>query len=130
MKQTISKSNFISIIGLLFAIPTAYFIFISVLKYQFGINDPFDILQPSLERMGIKNAIGWNINLLILFGPVLAFVLTIFQVLRIKWEFTQHEFQFQFTIHKQWFPILVATFSLGMLAVLLAYGLGENCNCG
>ena len=117
-------------LGLIFAIPTAYFIFISVLKYQFGINDPFDILQPSLERMGIKNAIGWNINLLILLGPVLAFLLTVFQVLRIKWEFTQQEIQFQFTIHKKWFPILVATFSLGILAILLAYGLGENCKCG
>ena len=129
MKQTISKSNLVTTLGLILAIPTAYFIFISVLKYQFGINDPFDILQPSLERMGIKNAIGWNINLLILFGPVLAFLLTVFQVLRIKWEFTQREFQFQFTIHKKWFPILVAAFSLGILAVLFAYGFAENCNC-
>lgn len=51
MKQTISKSNLVTTLGLILAIPTAYFIFISVLKYQFGINDPFDILQPSLERM-------------------------------------------------------------------------------
>ena len=129
MKHTISKSNLVTTLGLILAIPTAYFIFISVLKYQFGINNPFDILQPSLERMGIKNAIGWNINLLILFGPVLAFLLTVFQVLRINWEFTQQEFQFQFTIHKKWFPILVAAFSLGILAVLFAYGFAENCNC-
>ena len=129
MKQTISKSNLVTTLGLILAIPTAYFIFISVLKYQFGINDPFDILQPSLERMGINNAIGWNINLLILFGPVLAFLLTVFQVLKIKWEFTQQEFRFQFTIHKNWFPILVAVFSLGILAILFAYGFVENCNC-
>jgi hypothetical protein len=129
MKQTISKSNLVTTLGLILAIPTAYFIFISVLKYQFGINDPFDILQPSLERMEIKNAIGWNINLLILFGPVLAFLLTVLQVLRIKWEFTQQEFQFQFTIHKKWFPILVAAFSIGILAILFVYGFVENCNC-
>jgi len=129
MKQIISKSILVTTLGLILAIPTAYFIFISVLKNQFGINDPFDILQPSLERMGIKNAIGWNINLLILFGPVLAFLLTVFQVLRIKWEFTQQEFNFHLTVQKKWFPILVATFSLGILAILFLYGFVENCNC-
>jgi len=126
MKQLTSKSTVLTIAGLFLAIPTAYFIFISVMKYIFGINAPFDSLQPILERMGIRDSIGWNINLLILFGPVLAVMLTAFQILSIKWEFTKYKFHFHFTIHKKWFPILVAAFSLSILAILFVYGFVEN----
>lgn len=54
-------------LGTLLAIPTAYFILISLLKY--GLDQPylFDSARPFLERMGIKEALGFNINLLILF---------------------------------------------------------------
>ena len=129
MKQSTLKSNLVTAVGLLLAVPTAYFFFISVLKYEFGFNGPFDALEPSLESMGLRKAIGWNINLLILFGPVLTLLLTVFQVLRIKWEITKQEFHFHFTILKNWFPILVAAFSIGILAILFAYGFVENCNC-
>lgn len=129
MKQSFSKSNLVTATGLLFAVPAAYFIFISVLKYEFGVNGLYDFLQPSLERMGIQESIGWNVNLLILFGPVLALLLTIFQVLRIKWEITQQQIHFHVTVQKSWFPILVGAFSLGILAILFVYGFVENCNC-
>ena len=129
MKPSTTKSNLVTVAGLVLAFPAAYFILISVLKYNFGIDGPFDSLQPALERIGIKDAIGWNINLLILFGPVLALLLSVFQVLRIKGEFTKQEFHFHVTIHKKWFPILLAAFSMSILAILFVYGFVENCNC-
>jgi hypothetical protein len=129
MKSTTSKSNLLTALGLLLALPTGYFIFISILKYWLNINGPFDSLQPFLERLGSKESFGWNINLLILFGPVLAFLLTIFQVVRIKWNFTEEEFHFDLTVQRKWFPMLVAVFSIGTLAILFFYLLGENCNC-
>jgi hypothetical protein len=129
MKSTTSKSNLFAALGLVLALPTGYFIFISILKYGLNIIGPFDSLQPFLERMGIKESFGWNINLLILFGPILAFLLTIFQVVGIKWDLTEEEFHFHFTMQRKWFPILVAVFSIGTLAILFFYMLGENCNC-
>ena len=129
MKSTTSRSNLLTALGLVLALPTGYFIFISILKYWLNINGPFDSLQPFLERMGIKESFGWNINLLILFGPTLAFLLTIFQVVRIKWNLTEQEFHFDLTVQRKWFPILVAVFSIGTLAILFFYLLGENCNC-
>ena len=39
------------------------------------------------------------------------------------------EFQFHFAIRKRWFPLLVAAFSISLLAILFLYLLGENCNC-
>jgi hypothetical protein len=128
MKSTI-KPNWLTAAGLLLALPTAYFISISVLKYGFGIDGPFDSSQPFMERLGIKEPPGWNINLLILFGPVAGFVLAIFQVLTIKWKFTKDDFHLEFIVTKRWFPILVAAFSISLLAILFFYLLGENCNC-
>ena len=123
------KSNWLTAAGLLLALPTAYFIFISVLKYELNINEPFDFSAPFLEKLGIKESFGWNINLLILFGPIAGFLLAAFQVLVMKWEFTKEHFLFQFTIKKKWFPILVAAFSVSLTAILGFYLLGENCNC-
>jgi hypothetical protein len=128
MKTTI-KSNLLTASGFLLALPAFYLICISILKYGLNINGPFDSSQPLLERLGIKESFGWNINLLILLGPIAGFLLTIFQVLIIKWKFTKEHFHFEFTLKKKWFPILVAAFSVSLLAVLFFYLLGENCNC-
>jgi hypothetical protein len=128
MKQ-LTKQNWLTAAALLLSLPTAYFIAISVLKYELGIDGLFDSIAPWLERMGIKETIGWNINLLILLGPVVACLLSIFQVLKINWRFTKEHFQFHLTIRKHWYPLLVTGFSLSLLAILSIYLLGENCNC-
>ena len=128
MKQ-LTKQNGIAIISLLLALPTAYFIVISVLKYEFGVDGPFDSIAPLLGSWGIKESLGWNINLLILFGPLLAFFLTIFQLLGVRMQFTQNHFLFQITVRKRWLPLLVAGFSISLFAVLFTYLFGENCIC-
>ena len=126
MKQYL-KQNGIAIASLLLALPTAYFLSISVLKYEMGVDAPFDAIAPFLERMGIKETLGWNINLLILLGPLVAFALSIFQVLKIKFQFTQNHFLFQVILKKRWLPLLVAAFSVSLLAILFIYLVGENC---
>jgi len=123
------RSNWLTATGLLLALPAAWLICISVLKYGLHVNEPFDASQPLLERWGIKESLGWNVNLLILLGPVFCFLLSVFQVLKIKWEFSKEDFNFSFTVHKRWFPMLVGVFSIGLLAILFFYLLGENCNC-
>lgn len=128
MKQ-LTKQNWLTAAALLLSLPTAYFIAISVLKYELGVDGPFDSIAPWLERMGIKETPGWNINLLILLGPVVACLLTIFQVLKIEWEFMKEVFRFHVTIRKRWFSLLVTAFSLSLLAILFIYLFGENCNC-
>jgi len=128
MKQ-ITKQNGITLISLLLALPTAYFFVIAVLKYELSVDGPFDAIAPLLERWGLKETLGWNINLLILFGPLSAFFLTIFQLLGIRMQFTQNHFLFQITVRKRWLPLLVAGFSISLLAILFIYLFGENCNC-
>ena len=126
MKQ-ITKQTGITIVSLLLALPTAYFIAISLLKYELGVDGPFDAIAPLLERLGIKETLGWNINLVILLGPVVAFLLSIFQVLNIKCTFTQNHFLFQIILKKRWLPLLVAAFSVSLFGILFIYLVGENC---
>jgi hypothetical protein len=127
MRSINLKNAGLTWISLLLALPTAYFFLISFLKYEAGVHAPFDAIAPFLERMGIKETLGWNINLLILLGPMVAFTLSIFQVLKIKFQFTQNHFLFQFILKKRWLPLLVAAFSVSLLGILFIYLVGENC---
>ena len=108
--------------------PTAYFILIGVLS-EFGINGPLTAVQPLAEKWGIKDPPGLNITSVILFGPMLAILLTIFQFVKIEWHFSKEEFLLHFSIQKRWFPLMVTAFSLGLLGILFLFMLGENCNC-
>ena len=127
--KTAYRINWLSAAALLLALPTAYFILISVLKYIFGIDEPFDSIWPTLEQWGAKESLGWNINLLILFGPVIALIIAATQVLRIQFQFSKEQIDFHVQVKKHWFALFVAVFSAGLLAILFWYVAGENCNC-
>ena len=129
MKKTTSDFNWVAAAALILALPAAYFIAINILKEGFGVDGPYEVADPLLERFGIKESLGWNINLLILFGPVLAIILTVFQVLKFQFHFTKQDFQVYLSVQKRWFQLLVAAFSAGLLAILFFYMLGENCIC-
>ncbi|MFI5129573.1 MAG: hypothetical protein ACHQFX_06260 [Chitinophagales bacterium] len=127
--KLITKQKWITWTALLLSLPTAYFFLINILKDQFGVNGPYDATDPILQDLGISESPGWNINLLIFLGPLAALFLSIFQVLRMKWKFTKEQIEFHFAIRRSWFPLLVAAFSISLLAILFLYLLGENCNC-
>jgi hypothetical protein len=126
METTTFKNKGMTVAALLLVLPTAYFILISILKYSLGVDGPFDTASPILESLGIQESLGWNINLLILFGPLIAFMLCIFQILKINWQIERDTFSFNFSIKKKWFPLSVVIFSIGILAILFFYFLIEN----
>ena len=126
METTTRRHTWLNTFALLLVLPTVYFIIISLLKYVFNVDGPFDNATPLLERLGIQENLGWNINLLILFGPLIAFLFTAFQVLRINWKFTKPQFEFHVTIQKKWFPLLITLLSGAALLTLLIYLVGEN----
>ena len=128
MQLTINRKWAIAF-GALLAFPTAYFILISVLKYALGLPYLFDSARPLLENMGIKEALGFNINLLIIFGPLIALLLNLFAVLKIDWYNEKENFSIKFSIQKHWWNMLLVIFSGILLAVLFVYALGENCRC-
>jgi hypothetical protein len=60
---------------------------------------------------------------------MVAFLLTVFQFMKIEWRATREEFLLHFSFYKRWFPIIVAAASVGVLGMLFLYIGGENCNC-
>ena len=128
MKTMTFKSNTLTIIAALLAFPTAYFIIANLLN-EIGIAGPYNLIGSFVESTGGREPLGWNINLLILCGPVLAILLTIFQFVKIEFHFSKEEFLVHFSIQKRWFPILVTAVSGAVLASIFFYMLGENCNC-
>jgi hypothetical protein len=129
MKIMTFKNNWLTTAALLLMIPTAYFILIGVLS-ELGINGPMEATQPVAEKWGIKDSpLGFNINTLILFGPMLAILLTVFQFVKIEWHLAKDEFLLHFSFQKRWIPILITGVSVLLLAFLFFYMVGENCNC-
>ena len=126
MEKATVRNKWLNGFSLLLVLPTLYFIAISVLKYAFGVNGPFDSAEPFLQNLGIQEPLGWNINLLILFGPLLAFGIAAWQVLHIKWHFSKEQFDFNFRIDRKWFPIVIALVSALLLGALFVYLVGEN----
>ncbi len=125
MKTNTFNKNWLTGAGLLLALPTTIFICFGIL-YELGISGPVNTIEPYMNRWGGDEPLGWNINLLILFGPVLAFLFTVFQVLKIEWYTGKEEIRLNFTLRKRWFPLGVSVLSVGVLAFLFLYFLVEN----
>ena len=128
MKIMTFKSNVLTIIAALLAFPTVYFIIANLLN-EMGFPGPYNLIGSFVQSAGGGESIGFNINLLILFGPILAIFLTIFQFVKIEFHKSNEEFLLHFSVQKRWFPIIVTVVSIAVLASIFFYMIGENCNC-
>ncbi len=122
----ILNHRFALIAGALLVFPALYFFTAAILNYEMGVDalwKPIDAIfeNPANKRMG------WNINLLILFGPILAFLLNFFSIVKIKWQNEKEQMHINFSIRKHWVNMFIAAVSVLVLASLFAYLVGENC---
>jgi hypothetical protein len=129
MKLQLVKPSAAATIGLLLTAPTAYFIFVSVLKYVFRLPALFDAIEPLLTSMGAKEPLGLNINLLIVFGPALTFLINLTSILNIQWNRNEGGIHIHLIVQQKPVNWIVLCISGGCLALLFLYALGENCNC-
>ncbi len=125
METIISRRNWLNFVALLLVLPSVCFFCINLMN-EAGINGPYKASEPVLESFGIREKLGWNINLLIVFGPVIALLLSALQVLHIEWGFTKEQLKFIITIRRKWFPIFIAFLSVFILAALTIYLVEEN----
>ena len=118
------------IAGLILAVPTFYFVLISILKFE--LNQPYlyDSISGLLNQWGLQENPGWNINLFILSGPVLAVLLNLAVILRIHFDNTRDQFDCRFTISKNWLNLAVVLFGGFICTFLVLYFIGENCVSG
>jgi len=129
MKQLIINHKLTFALGALFVIPTAWFILISLLKYSLGVPYLFDSTEPLLLKLGIKESLGWNINLLILFGPILALMLNVLSILKIEFDNGKDLFSVRLSFQKHWLNLLLIFIAGSILLILFMYLVGENCRC-
>lgn len=115
-------------LGTLLVLPTAYFILISVLN-DWGFSYLSEASQPLLQKLGFKDPPGFNINLLILFGPLIALALNFFAVFKIDWHNSREDFSINLSIQKHWLNMVLIIIAGILVAVLFFYAIGENCNC-
>lgn len=118
-----------NILSLALVLPTVFLIIISIFKYELGLPGPFDAVGPWLEQMGIRETFGWNINLLLLFGPVIAAGISLWQVLYIEVNSSKEQFRFNVTVQKKLLPIFILFLAGLVLTFLFIYMAGENCKC-
>ena len=129
MKTNVIKTDKVFWAGALLTLPAVYFIFISILKYGLGIPGLFDISLPVLENLRINESLGFNINLFILMGPVIALLLNLFVILKLDWYNENETISIRVSIQKNWWNIAVIILSGLLLSTLFIYALGENCTC-
>ena len=118
--------RFALITGALLVFPAFYFMVAAVLNYEMGIATLWQPINDIFEKPANKH-FGWNINLLILFGPILALLLNFFSVVKIKWQNEKDQMHLSFSIRKHWINILIAAVAALVLASLFAYLIAENC---
>lgn len=128
METITSRRNWLNVLSLLLILPSAWFFCINLLN-ETGISGPYNATQPILENLGINKTLGWNINLLLLLGPVIALLFSAIQVLNIEWHFSKAQFQFNITIRRKGVPLFIVFLSGLILATLVVYLVAENCNC-
>jgi hypothetical protein len=121
----ILNHRFALIAGALLVFPALYFVLAAVLNYEMGISVLWQPIDPIFENPANKH-MGWNINLLILFGPMLAFLLNFFSVVKTRWYNETERMHLSFSIRKHWINILIAIVSALVLASLFAYLIAEN----
>ncbi|MEO6229941.1 MAG: hypothetical protein ABJB11_02425 [Ferruginibacter sp.] len=124
--MNISNQQLALIAGSILVFPTLYFITASLLYYNWNYPNLYVVIEPIFNKPE-NQRFGWNINLLILFGPIIAFIWNFFYTVKISWAQTKEQVQLNFSIRKRWLNIMVAFLSFLSLAALFAYLIGENC---
>lgn len=128
MKSFQAYTKIAWIAGSLLILPTVYFFFINLMN-EFGWYWAYNVSEPMLNSLGLNQSLGLNINLLVLFGPVLALMLNVLSVLHIRIEAMKDRIDCRLSINKSWKNLAVVVLSTLVLLALFAYALGENCNC-
>jgi len=126
MRTQILKPPLSAGVGLLITLPGAYFLFINVLN-ELGWSGPYQFSEPLLLALGLREGMGFNINLLIAFGPLLALLINVTSVVSFDWESSNADLKLNFHILKRWTNWTVIFFAGPCLLILFLYLIGENC---
>ncbi len=126
MKAQILKPGLSAMVGLLLTLPASYFLFINILN-EMGQPGLYNSAAPLLENLGANSSFGWNINLLIVGGPLIALLLNVSSILRFEWHVDKSLVDISLQIERRWTNWLIIGLGGLCMLVLFIYLTGENC---
>lgn len=116
-------------VGTLLTIPAFYFLLASLLKYVAGVPGLLDAVQPSMEAWGSAEPLGWNINAVLIFGPLIATGLNLFAVMHAAVEKEREGLHIQIRLFCNWWNWSIILINGFVLVTFFLYALAENCTC-
>ncbi|MBV9987022.1 MAG: hypothetical protein JO301_05050 [Chitinophagaceae bacterium] len=124
MKTSILKIDPFLVAGALLVAPAGYFFTAAFLNYELHLPFFWDPIAPYFEQ---HKSLGWNANLLIAFGPVLAVLMNLPRLLQFRLyrdEFDRWQLSALLQLSSpRWAVIGAGIFVTG---VMIAYMFGEN----
>lgn len=114
--------------GFFLVFPSLYFIVSAWFNYGLGFSPFWKVIEPIFEKPGNRQ-FGFNINMLILLGPLLAILVNLPQVMQVHLLSKQQEVNVHFAFKKYSWSWIIISAGVFCLAALFLYMLMENCNC-
>jgi len=125
MKNELLQTKWTFATGLLLAFPAVYFVLANVLNSNTGIDWLYKPIASIFDKPENKQ-FGWNINLLIVFGPVLAILLNAWSLLHIRFDTEAEFFRLEISVKRKWWNIALVLLSAGTMLCLCGYLFFEN----
>jgi len=126
MRTQILKPTASAVIGLVLSSPAAYFFLVNILN-DMGLPGLYSAFEPLFRSMGSNEGLGFNLNLLIAFGPLIALLLNVNSVLSLNWASSKTDIKLDIQIEKRWSNWMIISLAGLCLLVLFFYLIGENC---
>lgn len=128
MKKLLFNRPFALSTAFLLVFPALYFIVSSWLNYGLGFSPFWKVIEPIFEKPENKQ-FGFNINLLILLGLLLAILVNLPQLMQLHLSTEPEELNVHLAIKKYSWSWMIVGAAIFCLAALFFYLVKENCNC-
>jgi len=125
MKSPMLQTRWTFFAGVLLAFPAAYFVSSAIMNYGFGIDWFWKPIEPIFDKPANKH-LGWNINILIVFGPMIAVLINVLSLAFIRFEKVDDYFKFQLFIRRNWLNLAVLAIAGYSLLAMFVYIFFEN----
>ncbi|HEX8278512.1 MAG TPA: hypothetical protein VF540_07445 [Segetibacter sp.] len=113
-------------IGIFLLAPSLYFVASALLNYSFGFPPLWKFIEPIFDNPANKS-LGFNINILLLFGPLAAVIINLPQVIQLSFIKREGEAYIYLSVLKYPYSWIIVAVGAGCLATTLFYMLTQHC---
>lgn len=114
--------------GILLVLPSLYFVVSALLNYGLGFAALWKLIEPIFNKPENKS-LGFNINIVILFGPLVAILINLPQVVQLHFSRMEDEVYINLSISKYRYSWMVVAAGIGCLGIMFFYLVAENICC-